>query len=86
MEVLTEKKELPINYRRMTSESFLACPACGHQDIRLLEFIDVAKQHAFYAPQSPQRQQELTEAAKPSALTYQMVRCNNCKLEFAIRL
>jgi SAM-dependent methyltransferase len=67
----------------MTSEFILDCPVCGNKDTSNLESIDVAKQHHHYAPQSQKRQQELTEAAKPSALNYQMILCNNCQLEFA---
>ncbi|HKO82094.1 MAG TPA: class I SAM-dependent methyltransferase [Chitinophagaceae bacterium] len=67
----------------MTSGLTLECPVCGHKDVSNLESIDVATQHLHYAPQSQKRQQELTEAAMPSALSYQMVLCNNCQLEFA---
>ncbi len=83
MKVLTEKKEAAINFKRLIGESFITCPACAHDDIRLLEIVDVARQHALYSPHSLKRQDELTEAAKSSALTYQMVRCNKCHLEFA---
>jgi SAM-dependent methyltransferase len=67
----------------MTNGLTLDCPVCGHKEVQNLESIDVAKQHLHYAPQSQKRQQELTEAAKSSALNYQMVLCNNCQLEFA---
>ena len=60
-----------------------ACPACGRGAAALIERLDVAAQHAFYAPADPALQQRLTAAAAPSALQYAMLRCSHCGLEFS---
>ncbi|MEO6734639.1 MAG: class I SAM-dependent methyltransferase [Ferruginibacter sp.] len=61
----------------------LSCPACGSVTFTKLEYVDIPKQHAFYAPSDQMRQNQLTQAASTAALNYQMIGCLNCKLEFA---
>ena len=62
--------------------SLSVCPACGKHAFEPLEFIDVTEQHKLYAPDDQEAQQSLTAAAAETALSYQMLKCNNCGLEF----
>jgi len=47
-----------------------------------LEKVDVAGQHRLYAPDDETAQKQLTEAAAAASLVYQMLRCNQCAMEF----
>lgn len=58
------------------------CPACNQRAFEPLEFIDVAEQHKLYAPDDKKVQEDLTAAAAETALSYQMLKCTNCGLEF----
>ena len=60
----------------------VVCPACGRKASTPLEYIDVAEQHRSYAPDDQIMQEDLTAAASESALAYQMLKCQNCGLEF----
>jgi 2-polyprenyl-3-methyl-5-hydroxy-6-metoxy-1,4-benzoquinol methylase len=60
----------------------LVCPACDSFSFEELETIDVVGQHRFYAPGDEVVQRRLNEAAADTSLTYQMLRCNKCALEF----
>jgi 2-polyprenyl-3-methyl-5-hydroxy-6-metoxy-1,4-benzoquinol methylase len=63
-----------------------SCPSCAGESLQLLESIDVAKQHEFYAPDNPAVQANLTAALQNVSLSYQMVRCTACTLEFSLPL
>jgi hypothetical protein len=39
------------------------CPACNRGAFEQCEFIDIAEQHAFYAPDNKRTQGDLTVAA-----------------------
>jgi SAM-dependent methyltransferase len=60
----------------------LSCPACEGVSFEALETVDVAAQHAFYAPGDETAQRNMTEAAAATALHYQLLRCTRCTLEF----
>jgi len=59
------------------------CPACGRASFDLCESIDIVEQHRSYSPNDLQMQTDLTAAAAESALSYQMCRCRNCRLEYS---
>jgi Methyltransferase domain len=59
------------------------CPACGASGFEERESIDVAGQHSRYAPGDEQAQRSLTAAALETALTYRMLACRRCGLEFS---
>jgi 2-polyprenyl-3-methyl-5-hydroxy-6-metoxy-1,4-benzoquinol methylase len=58
------------------------CPACDGSSLEALEAVDVAGQHAVYAPRDKAVQRQLTEAAAATSLVYRMLRCRRCGLEF----
>jgi trans-aconitate methyltransferase len=62
------------------------CPVCDGTSLETLEDVDISKQHYFYAPDDLDTQRRLTEAAAAAAVSYQMVRCNACSLEFSVPL
>jgi len=60
-----------------------SCPVCAAGQQRPLEKINLEEQHLLYAPADSALRQQLTREAEKSAASYQMLRCERCRLEFA---
>jgi Methyltransferase domain len=59
------------------------CPACNSEKNVELEKINLEIQHTLYAPNDPLIQIELTKAARESADSYIILKCADCRLEYA---
>lgn len=64
------------------SDPALQCPACHGKTFTPLEEIDVRLQHRYYAPMDLKMQDRLTAEAAKSSPSYQLMRCDECMLEF----
>ncbi len=59
------------------------CPVCKCQDAQQLESVDVDQQHKIYPLNPPHLRQSLTAVMEPITLSYQMLRCSACGVEYA---
>jgi 2-polyprenyl-3-methyl-5-hydroxy-6-metoxy-1,4-benzoquinol methylase len=63
----------------------IKCPVCFESDYTMLQSINMQLQHSLYCPENETIQKKLTQLVYDNASTneYQMLKCNNCSLEFS---
>jgi len=59
------------------------CPACHNEESTNLEIIELESQHALYSPKDSSTQFALTKCIGTSLERYEMLKCQNCGLEYA---